>query len=168
LVLLLEGSDASFLYDVTRPERSETARRNTNLFTPGVRDDVDDVPYAEHLVHRTLRGELVRSKSELVIANHLHTLGLDYHYERELRGTLDGQRLHPDFTFVDDAGDIIVWEHLGRLDRPDYAAGWDWKRGWYKRNGFIQGENLFTTDEIGGLDMRAVENNADRVREALE
>lgn len=167
MVLLVEGSDASFLYDLTKPERSETARRNTNLFAPGVRDDADDVPYAEHLVHRTTRGELVRSKSELVIANYLHAAGLDYAYERELRGEVDSERLRPDFSFIDDAGDVILWEHLGMLDRPDYAAGWDWKRAWYERNGFRLGENLFTTTELGGLDMRGVEATANAVRAAL-
>lgn len=167
LVLLVEGSDASFLYDLTRPERSETARRNTNLFSPGVRDDADDVPYAEHLVHRTIRGELVRSKSELVIANYLHSIGLLYVYERELAGRVDPDRLRPDFSFIDDAGDIVIWEHLGMLDRPDYVAGWDWKRAWYTRNGFALNKNLFTTSEIGGLDMRGVEATANAVRTAL-
>lgn len=167
LVLLLEGSDASFLYDLTKPERSETARRNTNLFSPGVRDDADDVPYAEHLVHRTIRGELVRSKSELVICNYLSSIGLPYVYERELRGTVDKDKLRPDFSFVDDAGDVILWEHLGMMDRPDYAAGWDWKRAWYARNGYELGKNLFTTSEIGGLDMRGVAATAASVQEAL-
>jgi hypothetical protein len=167
LVLLLEGSDASFLYDLTKPERSETARRNTNLFSPGIRDDADDVPYAEHLVHRTIRGELVRSKSELVIANYLHSIGLPYMYERELPGTVDEDRLRPDFSFIDDAGDVILWEHLGMLDRPGYAEGWDWKRAWYARNGYEVGKNLFTTSEISGLDMRGVEATARAVQAAL-
>jgi hypothetical protein len=168
LVLLLEGSDASFLYELTKPERSETARRNTNLFSPGVRDEADDVPYAEHLVHRTSRGELVRSKSELAIANYLYSIGLDYKYERELPGTVDHHKLRPDFSFIDDAGDVILWEHLGMLDRPEYASGWAWKRAWYARNGYEEGRNLFTTNEIGGLDMRDVETVADAVKGALD
>ena len=167
LVLLLEGTDASFLYDLTKPERSETARRNTNLFSPGIRDEADDVPYAEHLVHRTSRGELVRSKSELAIANYLYSIKLDYQYERELQGTVDSDRLRPDFSFIDDAGDVIIWEHLGMLDRPGYAEGWDWKRAWYARNGFELNTNLFTTSEIGGLDMRDVERAAEKVQDAL-
>lgn len=168
LVLLLEGTDASFLYELTKPECSDTARRNTNLFSPGIRDDADDIPYAEHLVHRTSRGELVRSKSELAIANHLYSVGLDYKYERELPGTVDHHKLRPDFSFVDDAGDIILWEHLGMLDRPEYAEGWAWKRAWYARNGYEEGKNLFTTSEIGGLDMRDVERAAEAVRAALD
>ena len=65
LVLLIEGTDPTFLYDLTRPERSETARRNTNLFVGGVRRELENVPYAEHLVHRTVRGELVRASLSL-------------------------------------------------------------------------------------------------------
>ena len=106
------------LHDLSQPSRSETARRNTNLFTGSVRADAAALPFAEHLVHRTTKGVLVRSKSELVIANHLESIGLDYHYERPLEGEGTGGRRWPDFTFVDDAGDVVVWEHLGMLDRP--------------------------------------------------
>jgi ATP-dependent exoDNAse (exonuclease V) alpha subunit len=42
LVILLEGHDVSGLYDLTRPERSETARRNTNMFSPAVRKQADE------------------------------------------------------------------------------------------------------------------------------
>ncbi len=167
LVLLIEGSDPSFLYDLTRPERSETARRNTNLFTGGVRRDQDRASYAEHLVHRTTRGELVRSKSELVIANYLYSVGLQYQYERPLEGSKAVGRLRPDFSFVDDSGDVFVWEHLGMLDRPDYVRSWEWKKKWYEENGFQEGKNLFTTTESNGLDMKDIEGIADRVRAAL-
>jgi hypothetical protein len=165
VVLLIEGKDATFLYDLTKPERSETARRNTNMFTAGVRSDGDEAPYAEHLVHRTRRGEMVRSKSELVIANHLFGLGLKYDYERPLDGDVVAGRLRPDFSFVTDAGDIIVWEHLGMLNRDDYRRGWEWKKAWYEQNGFVEGTNLFTTsdDERGGLDMRPIESTATTV-----
>jgi ATP-dependent exoDNAse (exonuclease V) alpha subunit len=167
LVLLVEGKDASFLYDLTKPERSETARRNSNLFAVGIRHEADGVPYAEHLIHRTSRGELVRSKSELVIANHLLGLGLPYQYERPLDGTKAPGRLRPDFSFVDDAGDLIVWEHLGMLDRADYRRSWEWKKNWYSANDFHEGKNLFTTSEGGGLDMAPIKDVAKRVLRAL-
>jgi len=62
LVLLLEGNDSSVLFDLTRPERSETARRNTNLFTGGVRRPDIDVPYAEHpsAPHESWRARAVK------------------------------------------------------------------------------------------------------------
>ena len=78
LVLLIEGDNASVLFDLTRPERSETARRNTNIFQGVIRVADDTVPFAEHLIHRTEKGHLVRSKSELVIANMLFQLGIPY------------------------------------------------------------------------------------------
>jgi ATP-dependent exoDNAse (exonuclease V) alpha subunit len=168
LVLFIEGTDPSFLYDLTRPERSETARRNTNLFRGGVRLDLESAPYAEHLVHRTLRGELVRSKSELVIANHLHNVGLRYHYERPLEGTARLGRLRPDFSFIDDSGEVIILEHLGMLDRSDYSNSWAWKLDWYKANGYVEGVNLFTTDEVDGIDMELISNVAQQIQSALD
>ena len=167
LVLLIEGQDAGFLYDLTRPERSETARRNSNLFAAGIRDEADGVPYAEYLVHRTLRGELVRSKSELVIANHLYNVGLNYQYERICEGTKTPGRLRPDFTFIDDAGDVVLWEHLGMMNRDDYRKGWEWKKEWYASNGYFEGTNLFTTTEQEGLDMAAIDSIAQKVANAL-
>jgi ATP-dependent exoDNAse (exonuclease V) alpha subunit len=167
LVLLIEGTDPTFLYDLTRPERSETARRNTNLFVGGVRRELENIPYAEHLVHRTVRGELVRSKSELVIANYLHAAGLTYQYERPLEGTDAPGRLRPDFSFFNDAGDVLVWEHLGMLDRPDYRRSWEWKKAWYEANGFHEGATLFTTTEGEGLDATVIANVAAKVKAAL-
>jgi hypothetical protein len=167
LVLLVEGDDASFLYGLT--QRSETARRNTNLFRGVVREQADLPPYAEHLIHRTDRGELVRSKSELVIANMLHHIGIDYQYERVVEGTSEPGRLRPDFSFVDPAGELIIWEHLGMMSREDYKRGWEWKRNWYDKNGFTLGVNLFTTadDVRGGLDSTDVRKVADNIRALL-
>ena len=154
LVLLIEGDSASVLFDLTRPERSETARRNTNLFHGAVRLGDDEMPYAEHLIHRTEKGHLVRSKSELVIANMLHQLGIQYEYERVCEGTAEPGRLRPDFSFITADGDLIVWEHLGMLNREDYRRGWEWKRQWYQKNGFIDGKTMFASedDDRGGLD----------------
>ena len=128
------------------------------------------MPYAEHLIHRTEKGHLVRSKSELVIANMLFQLGIDYEYERVLDGTTAAGRLRPDFSFVTADGDLIVWEHLGMLDRPDYRRGWEWKRHWYKRNGFVEGQTLFTSiEESGqGLDSGMLKATALAVKKLIE
>jgi hypothetical protein len=174
LILLLEGDNPTFLYDLIRT--SETARRSTNLFTTGIRaEDPREIGgampakdrYAAHLIYRTSRGEMVRSKSELLIAEKLNTLGINYQYERRLEGTVRGGRLRPDFSFTDDAGDVILWEHLGRMDRADYREGWEWKRQWYGQNGFIEGRNLFTTTEVQIRDMNLVDEVARSVQSAL-
>ena len=172
LVLLLEGEDASGLYSWTQPERSETARRNTNLFRGVVRETRDDTPYAEHLIHRLSDGRLVRSKSELAVAIELQRLGMwtQCHYERVLeRGGDRPGRLRPDFTFIDAAGDEIVWEHLGMLDKSSYRASWDWKLKWYADNAFELGTNLFTTEDgpDGGLDQNAITEVAQRIADEL-
>lgn len=171
LVLLVEGDDASGLYDLTLPTRSETVRRNTNLFRSVVREDVDQTPYAEHLIHRLSDGRMVRSKSELAIGIELQRLGMweRCYYERPLEGSATGGRLRPDFTFIDAAGDAIVWEHLGMLEKESYRKSWDWKLEWYGTNGFILGENLFTTedDPVGGLDQTQITRIAQEVDRLL-
>jgi len=168
LVLLVQGTDVQTLYELTKPERSETARRNTNVFTAGVRRETGGVPYAEHLIHRTVRGELVRSKSEVIIANLLHGAGIDYSYERELSGTASHGTVHPDFTFIDPAGDVLVWEHLGMLDREDYRASWERRRAWYAANNFHEGANLFISEESGGgLDSSKLSEQVARIRDLV-
>lgn len=169
LVLLIEGDDATVLFDLTRPERSETARRNTNIFQSVIRAADDSVPFAEHLIHRTEKGHLVRSKSELVIANMLFQLGIPYEYERVLDGTTAAGRLRPDFSFVTADGDLLVWEHLGMLSRPDYKRGWEWKRTWYQKNGFTEGRTLFTSTEDSGkgLDSTLLRDTANTIKALL-
>jgi hypothetical protein len=81
----------------------------------------------KHLLHRTSRGEFVRSKSELAIAEKLNGMGISYVYEQPLQ--LDGKTRWPDFTIVDeDSGITYFWEHLGMLSDPQYAARWQTKR----------------------------------------
>jgi hypothetical protein len=171
LVLLVEGDDASTLFDWTRPERSETASRNTNLFRGVVREELEQTPYAEHLIHRLADGRMVRSKSELAIAIELQRLGLwgQCEYERVLEGTARAGRLRPDFTFIDAAGDPLVWEHLGMLSKRSYQQSWEWKLQWYAENGFELGTNLFTTEDNrdGGLDQTAITEVAERITREL-
>jgi hypothetical protein len=167
LVLLVEGDDPSALYDLTKPERSETGRRNTNLFQIVLRKASDEVPYAENLIHRTLKGHMVRSKSELAIANILHEMQIPYEYERPFEGEAAAGRMRPDFSFITAAGDIVVWEHLGMLDVTAYKEGWEWKKTWYRANGLIENETLFWTNEVGGLDSEVLRTLASRIREIL-
>ena len=172
LVLLVEGSSPAGLFDLASPENSETARRNTNVFTDAVRHADLGVPFAHHLVHRTAKGLYVRSKSELIIANLLENEQVPFNYEPVLRGEVTGGYKRPDFTFVSDSGDTIVWEHLGMLDRDDYRSGWETKRRWYAQNAFIEGQNLFTSTETsglsGGLNMLDLRKTLDSVRAAID
>ena len=59
------------------------------------------------LILRTERGDLVRSKSELVIADKLFARGIDYGYEQPLE--LEGGRIrYPDFTITDHARGVTL------------------------------------------------------------
>jgi len=171
LVLFIEGSDPSGLYDLTLPTQSETARRNTNLFRSVVREEADQAPYAEHLIHRLSDGRMVRSKSELAIAIELQRLGMwdRCYYERPLDGTMAPGRVRPDFTFIDAAGDPIIWEHLGMLDKDSYRQSWEWKQEWYTKNGYSLGKDLFTTkdDPSGGLDQEELTKVAREIEALL-
>ena len=158
-MLLIEGSDTGVLYELSKPERSNAACRNTNIFSAVVRREADSPPHAEHLIHKTLKGHMVRSKSELIIADKLFKSPIEYIYEKPLDGSVQKGRIFPDFSFTDPAGDPIIWEHFGRMDDPQYVKGHDWKMQWYAANGFHENENLFVTEETrdSGIDSTKLE-----------
>lgn len=134
LVLLVEG-DTSTLRELRLPGNSDTHLRNSNLFTLSLRPDETrpEIPYPEALIHRTRRGVLVRSKSEVIVADILDSLeDISWKYEEPLfpPDDLHDYRL-PDFT-IGFEGDIYYWEHLGMLSLPSYREGWGRKRQWYE------------------------------------
>jgi ATP-dependent exoDNAse (exonuclease V) alpha subunit len=137
---------------------SDTARRLTNLFAASDPVQLDGRVLDRGLVHRTDRGELVRSKSELLIANLLHQMGVTYTYEVPFTGA-DGRTVKPDFTVLTDLGETVLWEHLGMLTDPRYRAKWEQKAKWYAANGVLPFEDgggerasLLVTDDVRGVD----------------
>jgi ATP-dependent DNA helicase RecQ len=96
--------------------------------------------------HQTLSGDLVRSKSEVIIANILHERHIPFAYECPLFAP-DGSWRLPDFT-IDWQGQTYYWEHLGMLNRDDYEQDWAVKEAWYQR--FFPG-HLIITRESGSL-----------------
>jgi hypothetical protein len=70
-------------------------------------------------LHRTLSGLRVRSKSEVIIANILTFLGIDFNYEKPLFSKNDPKDFRvPDFTITHN-GKEYYWEHLSALN-PEY------------------------------------------------
>ena len=132
VVLFVQGQPTD-IRAYASPKYSEVARRFTNLFRAPNMIDVDGGFLERRLIHRTARGELVRSISEVVVADALHAEGVDYHYEKPLRGR-DGVERYPDFTAEDPATGITVyWEHLGMLSDLAYQQRWEKKIEWYKK-----------------------------------
>ena len=163
IVILMQGSPAD-LQRLSSERYSESARRLTNLFVPPVQVRVDDKFLEDRLIHRTVRGEAVRSKSEVIIANLLHANGIDYRYEEPLE--IDGRTKYPDFTIENDnSGERYYWEHLGMLSDQTYRQRWHEKKEWLKAHGILPREEgggpmgtLITTEDSadGGMDSEAV------------
>lgn len=97
--------------------------------------------------YRTTNGELVRSKSEWMIANMLKENGVPYRYEYPLY--LRGMgTVHPDFCVLNiRTRKEYFWEHLGMMDNVEYVDRVIKKIAAYQENGFFPGENLILTYE---------------------
>lgn len=142
-LILLVQDNISWLMEYTKPQQSVLAHRNSNIFEFSVRENAVNIPYVEGLIHTTENGLIVRSKSEVIIANMLNEHKVEFEYEKLINE--NGHRYIPDFTFEDASGDTIIWEHLGMLDNPAYKDSWKRKLEFYNSIGFIEGNNLFTT-----------------------
>lgn len=156
LFLLVEGIDPSWLFNYTKSEASETARRNTHLFKTQIRESRSSIPFVQNLIHRSKEGIFVRSKSEVIVANLLHDANIKFEYERRYE-TETGWRL-PDFSIATSADELIILEHLGMLHKPSYKEEWLQKKQFYEKYEFVLGETLFVTteDENGAIDSEAI------------
>lgn len=102
--------------------------------------------HPENLVHQTIGGLLVRSKSESMIAVALSENNIPYRYENLLE--LNGITLAPDFTILHPvSGRIYYWEHFGLLDNDFYCNNLIQKIRSYADANIILGENLIITYE---------------------
>lgn len=112
----------------------------------------------------TDRGERVRSKSEKMIADKLNQMKIPYKYECPL--CLYGVGvIYPDFTLLDvQKRREVYYEHLGRMDDPDYSLGAVRKINSYEKNGYFLGSELLISLETiqNPLDMRGVERLLER------
>ena len=170
-VVILHQGDLRELKKFSGEQYSDIAQRLTNLFEAA---DPISIPLAEGgerfleagLIHRTKRGDLVRSKSEVIIANELLAQGIDrYEYEAPVKLS-NGQTRYPDFTIVDDdTGETFYWEHLGLLHDPDYKARWERKRSAYRESGILtrdegEGQNgtliITRDDSVGGINSQSI------------
>lgn len=156
-IVILHQGPRTELRRYSSDDRSETSRRLTNLFVAPTPVEIDGAFFEDYLIHRTAQGEMVRSKSEVIIANCLANNGIEYAYEQPL--TVDGATKYPDFTIEDmESGSMFYWEHCGMLHVPSYRRRWERKRAWYRDHGILPyedggGENgilIVTRDESNG------------------
>lgn len=103
--------------------------------------------YPMEVVFKTKRGENVRSKSELIIANKLFDAGIPYHYEAAF---ICNNRIisYPDFLVLNPrTGKEYYWEHFGKMGDPVYLEQAICKIEKYARHGVTSGNKLIATFE---------------------
>lgn len=98
-------------------------------------------------MYETTKGERVRSKSELTIANMLAEKEIPYKYECP-KTLPNGKIFYPDFTVLNvKTRKEIYWEHRGMMDDREYARQAVFKMKSLMKNGIILGDNLIITEE---------------------
>lgn len=108
----------------------------------------------------TARGEQVRSKSEVIIADTLtrHNIPYRYEYPLELK---NGDIYHPDFLCLNvRTRKEFLWEHFGMMDSLEYTSKTVSKLKTFNENNIHPGKNLIITMETAEIQLssRQVEN----------
>lgn len=108
----------------------------------------------------TVKGERVRSKSEVIIANTLCHYKIPYRYESPIYLKENSKAVYPDFTCLNVCKrKEVLWEHLGMMGMEEYANKNVKKIEQYTLNGYHQGDNLIMTMETPSvpLNTRTIE-----------
>lgn len=132
---LFVQEDISPLLRMHRRENAHLLKINSSLFKFRPVPDELIQPgswYEQGRIHRTLADQLVRSKSEVIIANLLFDREIDFQYEWQLTAP-DGSFYLPDFT-LHVHGQTYYWEHWGLHDQTEYAARMEKKKRWYEQH----------------------------------
>lgn len=129
------------------------------LVTPVRETDADYIASWQHLPYTskpfeinapeyiTSKGERVRSKSEIIIADALSRAGIPYRYEYPTSVKGWGT-LYPDFTCLDTrTREEIIWEHFGLMHDREYAEQTVQKIARYAASGYTLGKNFIATFE---------------------
>jgi len=96
--------------------------------------------------YETKKGEYVRSKSEVLIANALFDAGIPYKYEYPV--VTGGGTFYPDFVILKPGTrKTLFWEHFGMMDSEGYRDEVYYKMRFYPNCGIIPGVNLIITME---------------------
>ena len=103
-------------------------------------------PYnPEQLKHPALDGTMMRSKSEVIIANILLLAGIPFVYEAPL--FINGKNVLPDFTILSliDLKTEIIIEHQGMVFVDEYADKFIRSLKAYLQSDWVPNKNLFFT-----------------------
>ena len=153
---------SNYLLATSRPLKSdallldcpEFSKLTAPYFTPinqelstWIKQPYDKNPYfPEDLIHKSISGNLLRSKSEAIIDMLLYQNKIPYRYECALQ--LGEETIFPDFKIRHPlTGKPYYWEHFGQMDVPKYYNRACSKMQLYISHGYIPSINLITTFE---------------------
>lgn len=123
-------------------ETDELFIENWESITYHGKEFYEDVPE-----YYTAKGERVRSKSEVIIADTLNREGIPYRYEFPIYISGIGN-FYPDFIVLNvRMRKEMFWEHLGMMDDSDYLENAIQKIAKYEQNGLFVGDKLILTYE---------------------
>ena len=112
--------------------------------------------YNDNLILKTISGNPVRSKSEVIIDTLLFINKIPFRYECALK--LGRRTYYPDFTIKHPkTGKIYYWEHFGMMDDEEYIKKAYSKLQVYALNGIIPSINLIMTFETSESPLGAEE-----------
>ena len=115
-------------------------------------------PFEMKTPFQTEKGELVRSKSEKILADYFDSRKIPYAYEPKFI-LYDGRAVYPDFALYAVSSDYTVyWEHLGLADDMEYAFRNNKKIIAYEKSGLVVGKTLIISYESvdSPLDMKVI------------
>lgn len=104
----------------------------------------------DKLQHKANCGEMMRSRGEVIIANILDSLELEYVYELPMM--MNGNRKIPDFVVLHPIKKVeIIIEYMGLYNEKEYRESNEKKIAEYFDAGYILGRNLFVfMDDANG------------------
>lgn len=144
-------SDSKSAELLTNPEYSDLL---SSFFTPLSEELTQwmNAPYTtnqifpEQLIHKSISGHLLRSKSESIIDTFLYLNKVPFRYECAL--CLKESTIFPDFTIRHPkTGQTYYWEHFGLMDNPNYYKNAYSKLQFYTSCGIVPSIQLITTFE---------------------
>jgi len=167
-----KGRALSQIYETLCPARQE-------LITPAILTDEQYVEQWKSLSWKglpfdpeapafdTAKGDIVRSKSEVIIADTLYRHGIPYRYEYPitLKQKNSNITLHPDFLCLNvRTRQEFIWEHFGLMDDPDYVKIAGAKLRLYSENEiFSCNKFIFTMEsQKAPLSTRDIENKIEQ------
>lgn len=165
------------LYDHVSKYKDDKEKMDSkfrNLISPLYLEDMEYIEEWENVSYErkeiisdsefyTIKGERVRSKSEVLIADALNRRGIAYHYEYPI--VVNGRTIRPDFHCLKvSSRKEVIYEHFGMMDSPEYVTNVMLKKNTYEAAGLKMGEDYIFTMESASMPLstRAVERIIDR------